>query len=202
MKKNIGLFDKNVYVTGHSKGGNLAMSSVMNLGNFKFNKINKIINFDGPGFRKNEYISDKYKKMSNKLINIVPSSSYIGVLMFNKDYNVIKTSAHAINVHYPIFWNISGTEFVSANLSKLSNELHVRTSQNIENINDESMKYFFEESFKAIENKRTSSIKFSFKDMINVFKKVKGIDKETFDYVYSVLKSIIKISNKEVKNEK
>ena len=67
-----------------------------------------IINFDGPGFMKKEYDSDKFKKMSSKLINIIPSNSYIGVLMYNSEYVSIKTSARAMNVHYPIYWNTYG----------------------------------------------------------------------------------------------
>lgn len=196
LRRNVNFFDKDVYVIGHSKGGNMAMSSVMELNDFKFKRIKEVINFDGPGFRKKEFLSEKFKKMSSKLVNIVPSDSYIGVLMFNNKYNVISTSAHAINVHYPIFWNISKTEFVNSKLSRLSSELSERTSKNIEDINDESMKLFFEESFKAIENKKTEDIKFSFTDIISIFKRIKGIDKETFNYVNSVLKSMIKISKK------
>lgn len=194
LKRNISLFDKNVYVVGHSKGGNMAMSSAMEISNFKFNKIKEIDNFDGPGFRKKEFKSEKYKKMSKKLINIVPSYSYIGTLMFNNKYNVISTDAHAINVHYPIFWNISEMEFTKSKLSKLSIELNERTSKNIENINEDSVKLFFEEAFKVMDNKKTENIKFSFKDLINILKTIKGIDKETVKYVNSVFKSMFKIS--------
>lgn len=197
LENNISIFDKSVCVMGHSKGGNLAMCSAMEINNSKFNKIKKIINFDGPGFRKEEFESIKYKKMSKKLVNIIPSSSYIGTLMFNKNYKIIKTSSHAISVHYPIYWNIFGSEFECIdNLSRLSMELHTRTSINIENIDPESVEKYFETAFKAMDYKKTSNISFNFNDIINIFKNVKGIDSKTSNYVNSILKSMIKLSNK------
>ncbi|MBQ6284909.1 MAG: DUF2974 domain-containing protein [Bacilli bacterium] len=196
LKNNIGLFDKNVYVTGHSKGGNMAMASVMELGDFKFNKVKRVINFDGPGFRKEEYDSPKYKKMSMKLTNIIPSNSYIGSLMFNNEYKVIKTIAHGINIHYPIYWATYGTEFIQDELSKLSQELHIRTSINIENIDSNSFREYFENAFKILNYKITSNISISISDMINIFKTIKGMDKKTTEYVNSVLKSMLKITNK------
>ena len=194
LKNNIGLFDKSVYVIGHSKGGNMAMTSVMELSAFKFNKIKKVINFDGSGFMKNEYESFKYKKMSEKLTNIVPSSSYIGVLMHNENYTVIKTNAHGFNVHYPIYWLSFGTDFIKDDLSKISIELNERTTKPLDKIDQRSLEEYFEAAFKAFDKKKTSTIKFHLMDFINVFKNVRGLDKSVSDYVNSIIKSMLKLS--------
>ena len=194
LKNNIGLFDKKIYIVGHSKGGNMAMYSAMNLDAFKFHKIKNIINFDGPGFMKKEYDSDKFKKMSSKLINIIPSNSYIGVLMYNSEYVPIKTSARAMNVHYPIYWNTYGTEFVIEKLSNMSKGLHKRTSSQLDNVDCDKFKLYFETTFNTIDYKKTSNISLGLKDIINIFKTVRGIDKETSEYVTSVLKSMIKMT--------
>ena len=198
LKNNIGLFDKDIYVLGHSKGGNIAMTSVMELHNFKFNKIKKVINFDGPGFMKNEYESLKYKKMSKKLINIVPAGSYIGILMHNDKYNVIKTNAHGLNVHYPIYWQSFGTDFIKDKLSKVSEEIHERSTKTLDKIDQDSVKEYFETIFKTFEKKKTSTIGFNIMDFISIFKNVRGLDKNVSDYVSSIIKSLLKISrNKE-----
>ncbi len=194
LKNNLNVFDKNVYVVGHSKGGNMAMYSTMNLSLFKFHKIKNVINFDGPGFMKKEFDSDEFKRMSSKLINIVPSNSYIGVLMYNSEYVPIKTSAHAINVHYPIYWNTYGEEFVIEKLSNMSKELHKRTSSRISSLDSEKFKTYFETTFKTIDYKKTSNISLGLKDIVSIFKTVKGIDEDTSEYVTSVLKSMIKVS--------
>ena len=54
LKNNISFLDQDVYVVGHSKGGNLAMASAMELTDPKFSKIREVCNFDGPGFKKEE----------------------------------------------------------------------------------------------------------------------------------------------------
>ncbi len=196
LDKNIGFFDKKVHVVGHSKGGNLAMYSTMKLNNFKIKKVKKVVNFDGPGFMKEDYDSIEYKKMSKKLINIVPSNSYIGVLMFNNEYEIISTSAHAINVHYPIFWNTDGVEFEHEKLSNMSKELHRRTSTQLEGVDREKFKAYFEAAFKVIDYKKTSDISITFKDLINIFKTIRSLDKETSEYVITILKSMLALSNK------
>ncbi len=198
LNNNIGLFDKNVYVIGHSKGGNMAMASVMELSNYKFRKIKKVINLDGPGFKKKEYESNKYKKMSKKLINIIPSGSFVGVLMHNNKYQVIKTSARGVNVHYPIFWQAFGTEFVADELSSLSKELHERSTKTLDKIEEESVREYFETAFNTFEKKKTSYVSFNIIDFIKIFRSIRGLDKSVSDYVNSIFKSLIKISrNKE-----
>ena len=62
LNDNITFIDKDIYVVGHSKGGNLAMASAMELSYSKFNKIKEVCNFDGPGFKKQEYESKKFKR--------------------------------------------------------------------------------------------------------------------------------------------
>lgn len=64
LKNNISFLDQDVYVVGHSKGGNLAMASTMELTDPKFSKIREVCNFDGPGFKKEEYESNKYKRLN------------------------------------------------------------------------------------------------------------------------------------------
>ena len=79
LKNNVKLLgDKRLYIVGHSKGGNLAMVSAMETNDRIFNRIRNIYNFDGPGFRKDEFTGDKYAKMSQKLVNILPSASIVG----------------------------------------------------------------------------------------------------------------------------
>ena len=59
LNENVKFKDKNIYVCGHSKGGNLALVSSMEANNNIFKKIKKIYNFDGPGLLKEEFNSFK-----------------------------------------------------------------------------------------------------------------------------------------------
>lgn len=198
LKNNLSLFDKDVCVVGHSKGGNMAMASVMELKPFKFKKIGKVLNFDGPGFMKKEFNSNKYKMMSEKLINIIPSGSYVGVLLHNNEYNVIDTTERGILVHYPIYWKAFGTDFVSSELSNLSKELHERTINALEEIDEETVREYFETAFTTFDKKKTGFVTFNLMDIITLFRKIRGLDKSVSSYMNSIFKSMIKIvRNKE-----
>lgn len=98
---------KNIYIGGHSKGGNLAMYSALNTNSKIQNKIKNVFNFDGPGFPKLE-INEENEGIYKKIIMIVPSMSIIGMI-FN-DINgiyVIESSARGLEQHDLFSWIIT-----------------------------------------------------------------------------------------------
>ena len=197
LDNNINIFDTEVYVIGHSKGGNLAMASSMELNKKRFKKIKKVINFDGPGFRYKEFNSEKYQILSKKLINILPTSSYVGVLLYNDNYQIITSSSHAINVHYPTSWNSFGSVFVSGKETKLSKELHERSTNNFRELDERIIKDIFESAFKSLEKRNNSNVRLSFTDVYNLLKTIKDMDSETSKYIYTILSTMLKLSKKD-----
>lgn len=194
LNDNIKLFDKNIYVTGHSKGGNLALVSAMELNDFKYNKIKNIINFDGPGVRFKEFNTPKFKRFKGELINVVPTGSYIGTLLFNKEYTTVKSSAHAISEHFPTTWNIFGTEFIKGNLSKLSVNLIKMSSVNIKDLDEDKVKTIFENAFKIFDKRETSHMKISLGDIVNIIKNVSKLDPSISKYISTIITTMIKLS--------
>ena len=194
LKKNIKLLDYNVYVIGHSKGGNMAMSSVMELNKFKFFKVKQVYNFDGPGFREKEFKSIRYQNLSKKLTNIIPTGSYIGSLLYNENYHIIKTSSHAINEHFPIYWNLKDNMFIDGKFSKLSNELHKRTTISLSKLEEEKVKDIFESAFKIYDERETTKMQVGFKDIINIIKSIRTMDKELSSYILTIIKTMFILS--------
>ncbi len=182
---------KKYHVVGHSKGGNLAVSSAMNVNDKKLKKISKIYNFDGPGFREKEYKSLKYKKVSKKVINIVPYNSYIGVLLNSNSYNVIKTSSISFDTHDPTYWNIFGEYFIPANLSIVSDKIHNSTTSPLEQLDNEKMKDLLEELFKTIDKSYTSKFSLNFFDIQNIYKSYRNIDPEITSYMDDIIKTLL-----------
>lgn len=64
LKKNILKSDKNIYLCGHSKGGNLSISSALLCDKTLLKKIVKIYNFDGPGVLSKEFNSERFNIIS------------------------------------------------------------------------------------------------------------------------------------------
>lgn len=202
VKNNITVLDNEVYVLGHSKGGNLAMVSAMEQNNSKFSTIKQVINFDGPGFRKKEFESDKYKKLLPKLVNIVPTGSYIGTILYNKNYQVVTSSSYAINEHYPTSWNIFGTKFVTGKLSMASKELNKRTTIEFSKLDEDKVKEIFEYTFKVFQDRISEKGKISFKELSEVFKSMHNMDKELSSYISIILKTLMSLSNNQNKTSK
>ena len=195
VKNNITVLDNEVYIIGHSKGGNLAMVSAMEQTISKFSKIKQVINYDGPGFRKCEFESDKYKKLLPKLVNIIPTGSYIGTILYNKNYHVVTSSSHAINEHYPTSWNIFGTKFVTGKLSIGSKEIIKRTTIEMSKLDENKIKEIIENVFKVFEDRISEKGKVSMKELIEVLKSMHNMDKELSSYITIILKTMMSISN-------
>lgn len=197
LKDNIDVNDKKVYVTGHSKGGNLALVSSMELDDKLFNKITAIYNFDGPGLRLEEYNSLKYKGVLPKLNNIVPSMSCVGILLNNSNYEVVKSNLFAFEEHYPTSWNIFGQCFVLDELAKSSLQLHESTTTGIKDLENSKIEYTFETLFANLGKEYTKPVRVTMEDVKNILHNIKNIDKGVYTYIEAILTAMLSVSYKD-----
>ena len=187
LEDNIKFNDKNVYVVGHSKGGNLAMASVMELSRPLFKKVKKVYNFDGPGFLKKEFNSLKYRELLPKLVNIIPTGSVVGSLLFNKNYTVVESCELAFNEHYPTTWGVFGEFFLEGTLSGVSKYLNESTTIGMNDLESEKVKEAIEMILKNIEKKYDEEFEFNINDVKNLLKNRDNIDPEVAKYLTTML---------------
>ena len=103
----------NVYVGGHSKGGNLAIYAAVNAESAAKNRILGVYNNDGPGFHHEFLTTEAYKSMSHLLHTFIPNSSVVGMLLEHEEsYQVIASTAKAFLQHAPLSWEVLGTSTV------------------------------------------------------------------------------------------
>ena len=99
-KKVMDQFDGDFYIGGHSKGGNLAVYTAMNLPEEKQKRIRAVYNHDGPGFAAHVYESEKYKRIRPLIYKTIPESSVVGLLWEeDENYKVVKTKAFGLSQH-------------------------------------------------------------------------------------------------------
>ena len=195
LNDNISFMDKDVYVVGHSKGGNLAMASAMELSDSKFNKLKTVCNFDGPGFKKQEYESKKFKRLKSKLLNVIPTGSIIGTILYNDNYKVVSSNEYAFDEHHPTSWKLFGQYFIEGKLSAISKQFHKNTSDGLETLDKEKLKKTIETSFKSFEKEYSSDFtSISFNDIKNVYTNMKNVDPEIRDYLLVLMEELIKYS--------
>lgn len=193
LKNNISFLDQDVYVVGHSKGGNLAMASTMELTDPKFSKIREVCNFDGPGFKKEEYESNKYKRLNEKLLNIIPTGSVVGTLLYNDNYKVVSSNEIAFEEHYPTSWKVFGQYFIEGKLSDISRQFHKNSSDGLETLDKEKLKKTIEIGFKSFEKEYSSNFKLNFNDIKTFYTNMKNVDPEIRNYIDVIMDELIRI---------
>lgn len=181
LNKVIKYFDKTVIVGGHSKGGNLALVSAMHLNFIKRKKVMAIYNNDGPGLRKKEIESNKYKRIKDKYIHIIPDYSYIGILLRNTNDKVIKSSKKNILSHDMLNWQINDKELINSELSNISKKFRESTLSWLNVHNDEQRRITFETVFTSLEDAGvyyTKDIR-KIRSVISIVENLKGVEEES-----------------------
>lgn len=101
-----------IYIGGHSKGGNLAVYSAVYAKDSVKKKIVNVYNNDGPGFKQRLLDTQKYKAISDKIVTLVPQSSVVGMLLEHEEsYHVVKSNQKGVLQHDGFSWEVMGADF-------------------------------------------------------------------------------------------
>lgn len=103
------------YLTGHSKGGNLATYVGLAAPRFQRAAIHGIYNFDGPGFlNQTARFEAAFAQLGARYHKYVPSQSLIGLLLEDRtDYQVVLSHGLGIAQHNVFNWEFTGTDLVT-----------------------------------------------------------------------------------------
>lgn len=101
-------------LTGHSKGGNIAVYAGIFCKPEVQNSIKSIYAYDSPGFPESVLTSPEYKRIVKKIFSFVPQGSMVGTLLGHKEkYQIIHSSAAKMREqHFMYSWDVVGTKLV------------------------------------------------------------------------------------------
>ena len=137
---------------GHSKGGNFAMFAAAFAEDAVKERILKVYNNDGPGFREEIVRSAAYRELLPKITNIVPQTSIIGRLLSNEAaHTVVKSTAAGIFQHDVTTWEVTKDKFVRAEPDAFSDFVEKSLGTWLETMDDEARKSLVETVFSMIE---------------------------------------------------
>ena len=104
-----------VYVVGHSKGGNLALFAAAMCNPLLQPRIVQVINFDGPGLDERIRSGEGYRALAGRITTYVPQDSIVGMLMNGGEpYTAIRSGGSGLGQHDPFLWQLEGGALVPA----------------------------------------------------------------------------------------
>lgn len=181
-----------VIVCGHSKGGNLALVGAMRTTLLKKFRIKTIYSFDGPGLREKEFNSLNYKMVKNRLHNIIPSESLIGVLFNQENLEVVASDAKGIMQHAANSWQVDDTKLLRTKKSTVSDNLDKAISNWLDHYNLEERELIIEQVFNLFYKCGLKNVHDltdnHLKGLFEVLKASKELDNETKVVILNCLK--------------
>ena len=102
-----------IRLTGHSKGGNLAVYAAARTVPENQERILSVHNHDGPGFHSAMLRDPGYREILEHVRTFVPQSSVVGMLLEHEEpYTVVKSRQLSLLQHEPYSWEVQGGDFV------------------------------------------------------------------------------------------
>lgn len=106
-------FPGGIRTGGHSKGGNLAIWSVVHAEPIVRQRVIRAYSNDGPGFSREMLESAEYLEMRDRCITFVPQSSLVGMLLtHDENYKIIRSAQTGLLQHDPFSWDVERDHYV------------------------------------------------------------------------------------------
>lgn len=186
-------------LTGHSKGGNLAIYSASNINEASRERIESIYTYDAPGVHTSVLESEGYKAISSKVTAYVPEDTVVGALL-EKDVEtvVVKSKLFGLMQHVTYNWQIKGHDFCILKNRTTGSMLFERAlKQWMCNYSEEELKIICDVAFDLFADINIISF-IDFKDefykkVSNLIKAATTIDEKNSKLVVEALSDLIKI---------
>lgn len=171
----MGFHFNDLFLCGHSKGGNLAMYG----GAFCRHprKVTGIYSFDGPGFDDEVLATKEWEAVEDRIFSFIPESSVVGLLLgYYRKYTIVKSDNVGVLQHNPFFWHVCGGHFVEAQETSFSSRLFSETMHRfLESCPKKQRRVLIETAFNIIEASRATNAQDIIPGFIKYFGDVKQI---------------------------
>lgn len=189
-----------MYVTGHSKGGNLAVYSVLCAKDETRQRVKRVYDLDGPGFP-SEFLAEQKKSQTQKLVfKLRPEGSIVGVIFESTGKTkVVKCHKMGVQQHEAFNWQIMDDKFVASRTPTL----HVKHMDKTLNalayaLDWDQRKIVVDTVFSLLSEIEVESLKDLapqlMKEREKIFASLKDLDEETMTYIKTLLRSFLKLS--------
>ena len=104
-------FPETLLVGGHSKGGNLAEYAALTATPEVQQRIARLYNHDGPGFKAGLFAAADYEPLAGRMTKQVPADSMVGILMGSfMPVEVVQATGRGFEQHSVFRWVVEGAD--------------------------------------------------------------------------------------------
>ncbi len=141
-----------IIVAGHSKGGNLAVYAAANVPADVQSRITDIYSFDGPGFKSDFFSLDGYISIKDRIHEIVPETSIIGIVLEKQvPLEIVRCLYSGIQSHDGYRWETSPHGFVRTDsLTEASKALNEAMDKIVDEISENEANSLINEFFRIL----------------------------------------------------
>lgn len=141
-----------IFVCGHSKGGNLAVYAAVNAPAALRARIKAVYNFDGPGFKEDFFHNEGYGEMRERIRTVVSKNTIIGTLLNTAgEQIVVNTETFGLRAHDAFTWEMTRSGFVRCDgMSDISRAFDIAMDTSLERFDEETKTAFIEQLFDTL----------------------------------------------------
>lgn len=199
MNRVAGYIAGSFYTGGHSKGGNLAVYAAMNCGEKTRNKILKVFNNDGPGFRPEIREQGNFQAISDRVVKFIPRSSIVGMILEDYcDYEIVESKGIGLFQHNAYSWKVEDGKFVrAANMTSSKITRDASLNEWILSLSEEEAHVFVDTLYEVVSASEASNV-FEFgsdwkKCLQNVLMAAREVNDTTRKTINKMMRSLFNI---------
>ena len=189
-----------IFVCGHSKGGNLAMFSAAYSKDEVKRRIKAVVSLDGPGFSKERTESQEFQSIKDRIFSFVPQQSIVGMLLEHPEkHSVVHSSKVAFWQHSLYSWEIRRGDFIrETDVKNLSRNVDATLKNWFVSMERDKREKMVEGFWKVVEASGADNTEdlFTFRSTFNMMKSMGKIDDETKQIMSEATKLFMKAIRK------
>jgi len=195
------------YVGGHSKGGNLAVYSAMRCDPGVRDRIARIYDHDGPGFRPEVRRQSAYAQIEKKIHKTVPRSSLVGMLLYaDGAYQVVESRTLGLAQHNPYTWLVKEDGFRIVDQIRPGRQFLDRAlNEWILSLDQEQMHTFVDTLYRIVQASETDNlIDFTanwFRSLQRIGRAMGEVDRETAEVLFRIMRALYEVVSLHARQE-
>ena len=189
-----------IYISGHSKGGNLAYYCYLNLNKREKNRVLSVFNYDGPGFKNDDY---DYSDFGSKLFKFVPEDDVFGMIFDTSNkWEIVASTRINMAAHDLLTWKLDRK-------SKYTKLQRLKSLTIYSNCFNQTFNDWYYKSdpkdaealikfvFKLVETNNISTLGGLFKDILfagdEYYREIANYDEDSKKRIKSMLRDLLKL---------